>query len=79
MNEIFKRLTLPSPSFFKKVQWFGVVIGAIGGGLMAINQQFPDTVVVGFLAKYAKEFVAIGAVIALVAKLPVADPNQLNK
>lgn len=79
MNEFFKRLSLPSPSFFKKVQWIGGVLVAVGGGILAIDNQYPDTVVLGFLAKYAKEIIAIGAAVAFVGKLPVADPEQLNK
>ena len=79
MNEFLKRLSLPSPHFFKKVQWIGGSLLAIGGGIIAINNQYPDTAVVGFLAKYAKELMAIGAAVVFVGKLPVADPEQLKK
>ncbi|HET8686547.1 MAG TPA: hypothetical protein VFM18_07760 [Methanosarcina sp.] len=79
MNEFLKRLSLPSPSFFKKVQWIGGVLVAVGGGILAIKSQYPDAVTIGFLAKYARELMAIGGTIALIGKLPVADPSQLNK
>lgn len=77
LNEIKKRLTSESPSFFKKIQKIGITLGAAGLAIMAI----PASVVVlpAALVTMAGYFVAIGSVAAAIAKTTVADPSVLEK
>ena len=44
MNELLKRLTSESPTFFKKVQALAITIGAIGGGILISEINDPVNV-----------------------------------
>jgi len=47
-----QRIVAPTPSFFKKVRTFGIVLGLIGGALLASPVALPAAIVTigGYLA-----------------------------
>lgn len=69
-KETLTRVALKTPSYFKKLIYFGMTLGAIGAGLMAIPelQQF-----------YAigERLLIIGLVCGVVAKTTVQNPNMI--
>ena len=74
VKETLRRLVLETPSYFRKLIYFGVSLSAIGLGI----QQLPETMQVPQLIKdIADHLVWIGAVSALIAKSAVKDPNQI--
>ena len=76
MNEIIKRFTSESPTFFKRIQAIGITLGSIGAALLVLPASvivLPSTIVT--MAGY---FVAAGSVAAAVAKATVADPAVLQ-
>lgn len=76
MNEIMKRMSAESPSFFKKIQAIGISLGAAGAAILVIPASvivFPTAIITA-----AGYFVAVGAVAAAVAKSTVKDPAVLN-
>jgi hypothetical protein len=76
MKEIIKRLRLPSPAFFKKVQGFGAALVGFGLGLQALKVEGSRLLV--FIHPIAPDIIVIGLVVILVAKLPV-KPEMPNK
>ncbi len=77
MNEIFKRLTNESPTFFKRIQALGITLGAIGAAILTIPVSVVALpAIINTLAGY---FVAAGLVAAAVAKTTVANPDVLKK
>lgn len=76
MNEIMKRMTAESPSFFKRIQTIGITLGAIGVAIMAI----PASVIAlpAFVGTMAGYFIAIGTVAAAIAKTTVKDASILD-
>lgn len=77
MNEIIKRVTNESPSFFKKIQAIALTLAAAGGAILLIPASvvvFPPAILT--MAGY---FVTAGAVAAAVAKTPVVDPKVLEE
>jgi hypothetical protein len=78
MKEFFKRLTLPSPAFFVKIQNIGGALIAFSAGVKIIASQYADSAIVNFLDKYTVDIAAIGAVVVLIAKLTVI-PKQPNE
>jgi hypothetical protein len=74
LKETIRRLTLSTPSHFRKLIYFFISLSAIGVGI----QQLPESMGVPDLVKnVANHCIWIGAVAALVAKQPVKDPNQI--
>ncbi len=71
-TELMNRLTANSPKFFKKLQYFGLYLSAVGGGLIAIP-GIPEKIVTigGYL-------LTAGAVLSVVAKLPVTNPEEVK-
>ena len=82
MNELLKRLTSESPTFFKKVQALAITIGAIGGGILAAPVTLSGMGIVivlpAILSTIATHMVAVGVVAAFVAKTTVADSNVIK-
>lgn len=81
ITEIFNRLRMKSPSFFRVIQWLSVVTAAITG-LPALIAQFqtelgitlPDWVIT-----FSDKAVVIAAIVAwIIAKLPVDEPNKIK-
>jgi hypothetical protein len=70
VKETFRRLVLETPSYFKKLIYFGIAIGAVGAGLMAIPE------LASFHAIGEKLFI-IGLVSGVIAKTAVNDTNQI--
>jgi hypothetical protein len=69
-KETFRRLALQTPSYFKKMIYFGITLGAIGTGLMAIPE----------LAEFhsiGEKLLVIGLVCGVIAKTAVTDPNKI--
>lgn len=69
LTELMNRLTANSPKFFKKLQYFGLYLTGLGGGLVAIP-GIPEKI-----ATIGGYLLTAGAVISVVAKLPVKDPD----
>jgi len=70
IKETLRRLVLETPSYFKKLIYFGVALGAIGTGLIAIPE------LAEFHAIGEKLFI-IGLVCGVIAKTAVSDPNKI--
>jgi len=72
LTELWNRLTANSPKFFKKLQYFGLYLSAVGGGLIAIP-GVPEKI-----ATVGGYLLTAGAVISVVAKLPVTNPDDVK-
>lgn len=70
--ELWNRLTANSPKFFKKLQYFGLYLSGLGGGLVAIPGISEKIAAIGGYLLTA------GAVISVVAKLPVTNPEDVK-
>jgi hypothetical protein len=70
VKETFRRMVLDTPSYFKKLIYFGIALGTIGTGLMAIPE-------LAFLHELGKILIAIGLACSVVAKAAVKDTNQI--
>jgi hypothetical protein len=70
VKETLRRLTLSTPSYFQKLIYFGITLGTIGAGLMAIPEleQFHSL---------GEKLFMVGLVCGVVAKSAVKDPNQI--
>ena len=69
-KETFRRLVLETPSYFKKLIYFGITLGASGAGLMAIP-ELSQFYAIG------EKLLIIGLVCGVIAKTAVKDPNQI--
>jgi uncharacterized membrane protein YhhN len=69
-TETFRRLVLETPSYFKKLIYFGIALGTVGAGLIAIPELEQ------FHAIGEKLFI-IGLVSGVIAKTAVKDTNQI--
>jgi len=70
LKETFRRLVLETPSYFKKLIYFGITLGTIGAGLMAIPE----------LAQFhpiGEKLFIVGLVSGVIAKTAVKDTNQI--
>jgi len=72
----FKRLTSDTPSFFKKVIAFGIMLGAIGAGLKAAPESIELPL---WLLDQADNFIIAGFVAGIVAKAAVKESNPLSQ
>lgn len=77
MNEIIKRFTSESPTFFKRIQAIGITLGVAGAAILAIPTG--TIALPAALVTAAGYFVAVGAVAAAVAKATVKDTSVLEK
>lgn len=70
---LMKRWKAKTPSFWKKVQKAGLIIGAIGGAILTAPISLPAAVITtaGYL-------VTAGAVTAAVSQLTVENPKDLE-
>lgn len=72
----FKRVFSDTPSFFRKIIYFGVTLGAIGAGIMGLK----ETVELPYwLIDQADNMVIIGAVAAVIAKTTVKQSDPLSQ
>lgn len=84
-NELSKRWSADSPTFFKKLIKLGAWLVATGIGLIAVPAGIESIITkeVSFdfslLIKIASYMILSGSIISVVAKLPADDPKQLNK
>lgn len=69
---LVKRLQASTPSFFKKVVYFGITLGTIGTGLIAVEDQLP-----AFIGEIARYMVTAGVVAGVVAGATVKDPSKI--
>lgn len=70
VKETFRRIVLDTPSYFKKLIYFGITLGAVGAGIIAAPE----------LTKFhaiGQHLVIIGLVCSVIAKTAVKDPNQI--
>lgn len=70
VKETFRRLVLETPSYFKKLIYFGITLGAVGAGLIAV----PELDKLHYLGQH---LVIIGLVCSVIAKTAVSDPNKI--
>lgn len=68
------RLSSETPSFFKKIIWFGGIVGSIGAALIAAKETATIPV---WLLDQADNMVLIGVVAAIVAKAAVKSNDDL--
>lgn len=78
MKELISRLTSPSPTFFKKLQAIGLTLTAIATTLMSLPSMITGFELPATLDKMTGYMMAIGLVIAAVAKTTVADTTVLK-
>ena len=69
-KQTLRRLALKTPAYFKKLIYFGIALGTIGTGLMAIPEleQFYSI---------GEKLLIIGLVSGVITKTAVIDPNQI--
>ena len=79
MKEFFARLTLPSPSFFVKVQRFGVLLSGLSVLILGLNSEFPGMNIPPVMNDIAGYCAVSGAIITGIAKLTVSDPVALDE
>ena len=77
-KELFKRLTIPTPAFFKKIAWFGGILSAFGLGFGLLAGQFADVAWVVWIDQFSNDIAAAGAIILFVASL-TAKPVVQNE
>ena len=73
-SQFLLRLTTETPTFFKKIVAFGITIGAIGAGFIAL----PDSVIKAIpldIHAIGGYMLAIGAVCGVVAKTATTDKS----
>jgi hypothetical protein len=77
MNEIVKRLSSESPTFFKRITKIGLTIGAIGTAIVTM----PTAIIVlpAELTTIGGYMIAIGTVAAAIAKTTVSNPSVLTE
>lgn len=73
MKEFFKRLTLETPVFFKRLRAIGLSLSAVGTSLVAIP-NIPAN-----LSSIAATAIWVGAAIAAVAQLTAQNPEEIKK
>lgn len=73
VKEAGKRLTRPTPKFFKKLIKIGLTIGAVSGAVLAAPITLPALVVT--IAGYG---LTVGTVTAIVAKTAVENPQDIK-
>lgn len=73
-SQFISRLTTETPTFFKKIVAFGITVGAIGAGLVALpasiiaKMPFNLNTIGGYM-------IAIGAVAGVIAKSATTDKS----
>ena len=72
MLEILKRLRAETPTFFKNVTRFFIVIGAVGTALIASQDILPS-----WVAEVSPYLILAGVVGAAVAQTTAKNPDQL--
>lgn len=79
IKEIFSRLGMKSPSFFRVIQWLSIATASITG-LPALLSQFQTQLGITipvWVTHISDKAVAISAIVAwIIAKLPVSNPNE---
>lgn len=79
IKEIFARLGMKSPSFFRVIQWLSIATATVTG-LPALLAQFQNELgitIPDWIKHISDKAVAISAIVAwIVAKLPVSNPDQ---
>jgi hypothetical protein len=69
-KETLRRLTLSTPSYFRKLIYFGITLGTIGAGFVTIPE-------LSFLHELGEVLIAIGLACSVVAKAAVKDTNHI--
>ena len=82
-EELVKRLSLPTPDFFKKIAKFGTFLIGLGGimALPIIPEQAGvqmSIVIPAFIPKIGSYLIFIGMFVNRIAKLTVEDPSQIT-
>ena len=70
MKEIIERLKAETPLIFKRIIYIGMSLGAIGGGILAAQDQLAP-----WLVSIAGSLIQIGIVAGIVASLARKDPK----
>lgn len=68
MKEIISRFLAESPTFFNKIIYWCIGLGAIGAGVLLTPGQYPD-----WLVSIADDLIKVGSTAALVASLTKKD------
>ncbi len=75
ITQFGKRLLLSTPSFFMKIVYFGITLGAIGLGIQELGATMH---LPAWLIDQADNLMIIGAVCAIVAKATVKNPESIK-
>jgi len=78
-KEMFHRFLLPSPTFFRQLQRFGVWLSGISLLQMGIKEKMPDFTFPHFLNAFFNYSSAIGLAIVFISKLTVSSMDDLEK
>lgn len=70
-----KRLVLSTPSFFMKIVYFGISLGAIGLGIQELGATMN---LPAWLIDQADNMMIVGAVAAVIAKATVKNPEAIK-
>lgn len=75
-RETWVRFRAETPGYFRKLIWFGVALGSIGGALMEqhVASYLPESI-----TKMAGTLFTIGVVASAVAKLAVKNPEVIEQ
>lgn len=72
MKELLKRIGTETPTFFKNVTRFFIVVGAVGTALIAAQDMLPS-----WVEHVSPYLILAGVVGAAVAQTTVKDPTKL--
>lgn len=76
---ILDRLKAPTPEFWKKVSWVGVVLGAVSGLISQASVEFPDVKIPEIVETVSQYLAVVGFVVAGIARLAVEGPTDTPK
>lgn len=73
-SQFLSRLTTETPVFFKKIVYFGISIGAIGLGLVAVPDSVFKSIPIDVHA-IAGYMIAVGTIAGVIAKTATTDKS----
>lgn len=74
MMNIIKRMTSPTPKFFRKLRTLGLVLAIIGGGIMSSEVKLP--LLINNVGEY---LTLIGGIMSAMSQITVDDAKLKSK
>lgn len=78
-REVYHRFTLPSPSFFRQLQKFGIWLSGISLTQLAVKEKMPNIAFPEFINTFCNYASVMGLVILFISKLTVSSADDLEK